>query len=393
MEREPAVSLLSGLVGIRSLSGEEGAAAAWLVEQALAAGYDRAFADGAGNAVAELGSESASRVLVLLGHIDTVPGDIAVRIAERDGRSVLYGRGAVDAKGPLAAFVAAGARLASSWARASDLRLVVVGAVEEEAASSKGARFVASRFDGAREPVPAACVIGEPSRWDRVTIGYKGRLLVDLEARRAMTHSAGPEQTAATAAVGLWNQVEAWCTTWNRGREKAFDQVQPSLRSIQSSTDGLEERAVAKIGLRLPPEFDPAPLQSAIQEWADRWPAGSLRLAWRAHEPAWRGDSRNALVRSFLAAIRAHAEPDTKPAFVVKTGTSDMNVVGPVWRCPILAYGPGDSRLDHTPDEHLALDEYWRAVLVLEGALRRYAVDLALQHERAKRAAPSSAPK
>jgi len=47
-----------------------------------------------------------------------------------------------------------------------------------------------------------------------------------------------------------------------------------------------------------------------------------------------------------------------------------MNVVGPAWQCPILAYGPGDSTLDHTPHEHLDLDEYWRAVLVLEQALR-----------------------
>jgi LysW-gamma-L-lysine carboxypeptidase len=48
-----------------------------------------------------------------------------------------------------------------------------------------------------------------------------------------------------------------------------------------------------------------------------------------------------------------------------------MNVVGPVWRCPILAYGPGDSNLDHTPDEHILIDEYLRAITVLEDALQR----------------------
>jgi N2-acetyl-L-lysine deacetylase (EC 3.5.1.-) len=47
-----------------------------------------------------------------------------------------------------------------------------------------------------------------------------------------------------------------------------------------------------------------------------------------------------------------------------------MNVVGPIWRCPILAYGPGDSNLDHTPDEHILIDEYLRAIKVLEDALR-----------------------
>ena len=39
-----------------------------------------------------------------------------------------------------------------------------------------------------------------------------------------------------------------------------------------------------------------------------------------------------------------------------------MNVVGPVWGCPIVAYGPGDSSLDHTPEERIDLGEYLRAV-------------------------------
>jgi LysW-gamma-L-lysine carboxypeptidase len=50
-----------------------------------------------------------------------------------------------------------------------------------------------------------------------------------------------------------------------------------------------------------------------------------------------------------------------------------MNVVGPAWGCPILAYGPGDSALDHTPREHISLAEYGRAIAVLKDALARLA--------------------
>lgn len=46
-----------------------------------------------------------------------------------------------------------------------------------------------------------------------------------------------------------------------------------------------------------------------------------------------------------------------------------MNVVAPVWDVPMVAYGPGDSALDHTPDEHVELAELERAVGVLEGVL------------------------
>ena len=98
----------------------------------------------------------------------------------------------------------------------------------------------------------------------------------------------------------------------------------------------------------------------------------TLRLNFYGHEPAYRGERDNELVRAFLGAIRTVGDGE-RPSFVVKTGTSDMNVVAPLWRCPILAYGPGDSTLDHTPHEHVHIDEYWKAILVLAEALRTLA--------------------
>ena len=46
-----------------------------------------------------------------------------------------------------------------------------------------------------------------------------------------------------------------------------------------------------------------------------------------------------------------------------------MNVLAPVWRCPMVAYGPGDSAYDHTPTERLALDEYRRSIALLKDVL------------------------
>ncbi|MEA9404635.1 M20/M25/M40 family metallo-hydrolase, partial [Pseudomonas aeruginosa] len=82
-----------------------------------------------------------------------VPGFIPV--TQDDDR--LNGRGAVDAKGPLACFAAAAARLAG---RELKRRIVVIGAVGEEG-DSRGAHFVKDRYR------PAFTVIGEPSGWER----------------------------------------------------------------------------------------------------------------------------------------------------------------------------------------------------------------------------------
>lgn len=347
------VSFLEQALRIPSVSGDERAVAEYFVAQMRALGLSSQI-DAAGNAVGELG---AGPTIVLLGHIDTVPGVVPVRI--EDGR--LYGRGAVDAKGPFATFVAAAARLAQ--AGSVRMRLVLVGAVEEEAASSKGAHSIIDKY------TPAACIIGEPSGWERLTLGYKGRLLAEGRWQQPMAHTAGREIAVAERAVGFWNAVVAYCAAHNRGKARLFDQIIPSIRAIQSGSDGLADWAELSIGLRLPPGVAPDALAAALAEYA----AGG-RLAFRAGCAAYQGDKNNPLVRALLKGVRAAGGT---PGFLLKTGTSDMNVVGPAWRCPILAYGPGDSALDHTPDEHVALAEYLRAIDVLEVALQSIAHELA----------------
>ncbi len=355
---DACIALLEEAVRIRSLSGEEERLAAYLVAWAQNHGFTRAYVDPAGNAVAEMGPADAPRTLVLLGHMDTVPGDIPVR---REGDR-LYGRGTVDAKGPLCAFFCAVARLGEM----PGVRVVVAGATEEEAATSRGARYLRDRF--LAEGVPDACVIGEPSGWDRITLGYKGRLLVDFTARQPAAHTAGPNALGvADRACRWWAAIKTWCEAYNRERPRAFDQVLPSLRDVHTESDGLHDTVRARVGLRLPLHLAREEVEERLTAWAEEV-GGTVRFF--GYEPAYRADKHTPLVRAFTAAIRALGG---RPGFKVKTGTSDMNVVGPAWGCPILAYGPGDSRLDHTPEEHIRLDEYLKGIAVLEAALRRWA--------------------
>ncbi len=357
------LGLLRALLEIPSPSGQEEAAArhlvGWMSRRGFAACRDEAGnavgilagpgADGgAGHGRAGEAGPAAVRELMLLGHIDTVAGFPPVRL--RDGR--LHGRGAVDAKGPLAAFATAAAMVGPrpGW------RITVVGAVEEEAATSRGARFIAARHR------PALAIIGEPTGWQRVALGYKGRLLAQLTVRRPMAHRAGPDPSAPELAVAYWNAVGERLEQLNRGREGNWNQIQATLRAFASSDDGLLETAQMHMGFRLPLHISPEQLQATL-----RGLANGHRLTFHGAEVAFRAQKNTALVRAFLSAVRARGGT---PGFVVKTGTSDMNVVGPVWGCPIVAYGPGDSALDHTPDEWIALAEWQRGVAVLADVLR-----------------------
>ena len=339
------IALLTRMVEIPSLSGEESALAAFLVEAM------RARVSGAETmppATPSASSATGRAEIVLLGHMDTVPGVIPVRV--EDGS--LYGRGSVDAKGPLAAFIVA----ATEAGPLAGKRIVVVGATEEEAASSKGARHVARTF------APTCCVIGEPSGTRAITLGYKGRVVLAYEAVAGATHSASPEGKVLEEGVEFWGRLRQWAETYNVGK-KMFDRLDPALRAIQSNNDGLTESLTLRASIRIPPGLTPAGVQREVEALAP----GSARLRFWGADPPYRAEKNTALVRAFLKATRAEG---LEPAFKVKSGTSDMNVVGPAWNCPIVAYGPGDSSLDHTPDEHLDLAEYRQAIAVLTRVLR-----------------------
>jgi LysW-gamma-L-lysine carboxypeptidase len=321
----------------------------YLVEQMRILGFD-ARRDEVGNVVGVVGDPQAEREIVLLGHMDTVAGQVAVR--RHEGR--LYGRGTVDAKGPLAAFVLATARIAP---RLQGARVVVIGAVEEEA-QGKGAHHLAETM----KP-PYCAIIGEPSGWQGITLGYKGMLNLDYRLVQPGGHSAGSVPGPAEKAITFWNRVMTHAEVVNHGRFGHFDTLDPALRDFRTFTDGLDDGAEMNIVVRLPPGEDAIELRHKLESWCN---GSGAQLSVRGHDAPFRSEKNIPPVRALLRAIRARGG---RPRFKLKTGTSDMNVVGPAWQCPMVAYGPGDSSLDHTPEECVEIEEFRRGVDVLARAL------------------------
>jgi [amino group carrier protein]-lysine/ornithine hydrolase len=348
---------LIGLVSQYSPSGQERGAVEWLVARMKSLGYADAFADEAGNAVGVMGK--GAKQVVLLGHIDTVPGEISVEIVGTTGPSpLLYGRGSADAKGPLASFTDAVAKVGAKdgW------QFVVIGAVEEER-DSEGARFVAERYK------PDFAIIGEPNQWDRVALGYKGSAWANVTVKCEQAHTASGEVTAAEAAVEAWLKIKAYVDAFNADKPKAFDKLLLTLRGMESGSDDFEQWARLKVGVRLPVEIPPEAWYQILNETLRV--SDTLRVFVEPIGfaiPAWGCEKNTPLVRAFLSGIRSQGGD---PRFVYKTGTADLNIVAPVWKCPAVVYGPGDSALDHTPNEHINLEDYQKAVDVLCAALMK----------------------
>ncbi|WP_226011485.1 [LysW]-lysine hydrolase [Halomicrobium salinisoli] len=340
---QAARDLLEETVRIPSVTREEGEAAEHLVDFFEEHGRE-AWIDEVGNVRAP-----ADDGVLLTSHIDTVPGDIPVRIEENDeGEEELWGRGSVDAKGPLCAMAVAAVRTGASF----------VGVVGEEV-DSRGGRYLVED----RDDEPGAVINGEPSGWEGITLGYRGLLAGTFVATSESGHSSRPENNAIQDAIDWWSAVDdefepdEWVPVFERVTCK------PVSMDGGISDDGLSVEATMDVQLRVPPEHT----TEEIREIAD----GHLEngtVHWDDQVEPVMQSPRTEAARAFRAAIR---QTGGDPSLLRKTGTSDMNVYAQEWDCPMVTYGPGDSDLDHAPDEHIVLAEYDRAVAVLENATER----------------------
>ena len=207
LDRDALIAFAQRLVQTPSPSTQEGAVAALLAEEMQRLGYDEVRVDVMGNVIGRIGPAN-SRRLLFDGHMDTVGigeeaawprapygGEIA------DG--VLYGRGAADMKGALAAMVYAGRLLAES---ATSLRgaLYIAAVVQEEPCEGVALRHIVEQ-----EGVwPDWVVIGEATNL-QIARGQRGRIELAVEVQGRSCHAAAPERgvnaiyEASRLVVGL----------------------------------------------------------------------------------------------------------------------------------------------------------------------------------------------
>ena len=333
-----ARELLVDLVSIPSPSGEESEAADRLAAFFEAHGRE-VYIDEVGNVRAP-----ADDGVLLTSHVDTVPGDIPVEIEKADGNEILWGRGSVDATGPLAAMAAAAVRTGVSF----------VGVVREET-DSAGARFLVEDREA-----PEAVINGEPSGWDGITLGYRGLLSGTYVATSESGHTSRPEPNAIQDATRWWARIE------DEFREDdwdvVFEQVTAKPVGVEGgfTEDGLAVEATMDVQFRIPLDRG----VEEVREVADGLLSAGT-VTWGEPIRPVMQSPRTEVARALRGAIRKESG---EPRLLRKTGTSDMNIYAGTWDCPMATYGPGDSDLDHAPDERLDLAEFDRAVAVLERA-------------------------
>jgi len=356
------VKLLQGMLELYSPSGSEADLAKFLQKEMESSGL-AASIDKVGNVVGILGDEGPR--ILLCGHMDTVPG----RIPIRQDVDLLYGRGAVDAKSSLAAMIV-GAALAKK--RSSYPFQVTIAAVVEEETSSKGIRAIIGD-----QTQYAMAVFGEPSGVSNMIIGYKGSLKLHASFTTTGGHSASPWLSASSyeESTAFWRAFQKGVLRNNAPSK--FEAITGCVTRAEAGDLGnsVPTRATLDVDLRIPPGLSSNDLITKIKEFTSRYNANrpDVRIQADFEDPteAFLGFPNSTAVSAFRWAIRK--VKGGQVAMVKKTGTSDMNLFVQCQNIPMFAYGPGESRFDHTEVEHVRISEYLACIEVYAQALARFA--------------------
>ncbi len=368
------VALLQSLIAIPSLPGEEGELARRVAAEMESLGYHDVHTDEVGNVLGRVPGTGAAEPVMFNTHLDHVDvGDPAhwphppFGAEIHDGK--IWGRGAVDIKGPMAAQIVGVARLlpqnGSTQPPPGD---VWVSAVVQEEIGGVGAQYLVR--EGAQH-CPRLFVVGEPSS-NTIRRGHRGRVEAVIHLRGRSVHASVPERglnplISLGRILARLDEVEL-----GEHAELGRSSVAPTLlRTDQTSSNVVPGEIWQICDWRLVPGEDPedavrsldALVRSAIDPAIDaevtlpvvnRRTWTGLDIAIPAANPAYLLPPDHPAVRA-AEEIAAELLGPTTPAGVWKFATDGGHYAAA--GCVPIGFGPGDELLAHTVDEHIAISE------------------------------------
>lgn len=301
-----------------------------------------------------------SRHFAFAGHVDVVPpGEgwtSAPFLPERRGE-LLYGRGAVDMKGAIAAMVAAVERIP---AEAGTLSLIITG--DEEGAAKYGTVALIEQMRELGE-VPDLCLVGEPTSasrlGDTMKIGRRGSVNIWLEVAGREGHVAYPHlaDNPAPRLVAMLAELDALVL------DEGTDWFQPSNLEITDisignpATNVIPPQAAARISIRFNDRHTGESLTAMVSEIAARH-GGTARAVISGEAFLTPPGAFSAMIAEAVA-----AETGLTPEASTTGGTSDARFLKAL--CPVIEFGLCNATM-HKRDEAVALPD-------LEALARIYA--------------------
>ncbi len=321
--RPPVADLARQLIDIPSISGDEETVARFLAAYLRDLEYEVEMLDGVPGRPGLLARTAAPPRIVFCTHLDTV----APHVPASEDDAFLYGRGACDAKGIIAAQVAAAERL-----RADGFNEVGLLFVVDEERGSLGAR-AANAHPAARDC--RFLIVGEPTE-NQLAVGSKGSLRLTLRCEGTGGHSAYPERgfSAIHTLVQVLADVQA--VAWPRDPYFGDTTCNIGLIGGGAAANVIAPEAHAELHLRLATD------QAPVRELLERATGGRAKIEYQ----------------SFTPPVRLTPVPGFEQCVV--GFTTDVPHLSS-WGTPLLL-GPGSIHDAHTARERVAKAELERGV-------------------------------
>ena len=353
-----AIELLKKALEIYTPSRSEAQLANLIKEKCLDdLGFEKVSIDSVGNVIATKGS-GCPRIL-LCGHMDTVPGQIPVRIDS----GFLFGRGASDAKAPLISML-----LASSEFKQRGT-IIFAGVVDEEGNATGIKELVKNKLS-----VDYA-IFGEPSGIDKITISYKGRLALRLTCDVLdSAHASAPwlSKNSIEEVYEVWKMLSNEISSKYNKTDKKSEFVSLSLTEISggSSHNVTPQKCKITSDIRVPNGVKCLEvldsLDNSIKNISE---IRKVKITYRIEDitEPFEADHSSPLVRALSLSILDVCK--IRPLLLRKTGTGDMNVLGNSLKIPVVTYGPGEPHMSHTKDERVEIQSYLTSIEIYNRAL------------------------
>jgi len=316
---------------------------------------------GRSNLLAVLTPKSKVRSRILLApHLDTVNAEER-QFTPSKKRGRIYGRGACDTKGSVAAMLTALGELARNGNRPSETEIVFAGLVDEENAQS-GSRTLAR--SGLKADL---AIVGEPTLLQLVT-AHKGSLWAQLETRGKSAHGSRPElgRNAVHEMARIVDVLETeYAARLRRRRHALLGHPTVSVGSICGGTQAniVPDQCRILVDRRtLPGETEPAVLREILSLLKTRNLKATINNGKFAPCLPLETNPALPLVRQFLSSVGQR-----KPAGVNYFCDASILAQGGI---PSVVFGPGDIAQAHTSDEWIAVDSLDRATSMVLNFLK-----------------------
>lgn len=312
--------------------------------------------------------------LCYAGHTDVVPaGDLQAwthdPFAAEVVDGVLYGRGAADMKGGIAAWVAAAAAVGET---SGSLSMLITG--DEEGVATHGTRLVVQALQAEGERIDH-CVVGEPSSartlGDVIKVGRRGSVNAWLTIEGKQGHVAYPERAAnpIPVLIALLSRLQA------RRLDEGYPSFPPSNLEVTTvdvgnpATNVIPAQARARLNVRFNPSWTGERLIAWFDEERARAEAESgCRVML---ETLWSGDAFLTEPGPFVDLVldTVEAELGVRPDPNTTGGTSDARFIRAL--CPVVELGLVGQTI-HQVDERVPVAEIAALQRVYERLIRGY---------------------